>query len=213
MTKKSIVCPNCNAEIEASPKQVFVYCRYCGVKIQTEDIVEIRHIKDTDSLEKMISDGEIYCKLEDYYRAELKFREVIKKYPQERKGYEGLIQALTHNQTLYPPAHEEEVYRLLEQLESLIQEKEKTDFADRCHQIKESFAEEKVRVENEIPDRHWKKETERKTNILIIKGCACFMVFMTALMFVTLDFDIGWPVALPGFCVSAVLLYSIWKDK
>ncbi len=212
MAKKSIICPNCNAEIAAEPNQVFVYCMYCGVKIQTEDIVEIRYVKEPDSFEKMISDGEIYYKLEDYYRAELKFREVIKIYPQERAGYEELIRTLTRNQTMYPLAHEEEIYGLFEHLESMISEAEKEEFENRRSRIRESFDAERVRVEQMPKIRPASEEEQRWADRLVIKIVILSFLIPITLLFLLVGFNPGTPITVGLIILILYLVYSIWRS-
>ncbi len=217
MTKNHMTCPNCNAEIAVDRSQMFVYCMYCGVKIQTQDIVEVRYVKEPESLEKMLSDGEIYYKLEDYYRAEQKFREVIKQYPTERKGYEELIRTLTRDYTIYPLTHEEEVYGVLDQLVRLISEEEKDDFEDRRRRVRESFEAERVRVDLELKlepgEKPWEVEAEQKASRFLIKISLLTLLSTTALLFLTLEFNPGIPVTVGGFAAIGWLAYSIWKER
>ncbi len=207
-----IVCPNCNANITADDTQVFVYCMYCGVKIQIKDIVEVRHVNVPESIEKMLSDGETYCKIEDYRLAERKFREVIKQYPKEQDGYEGLIRVLTRNETVYPLAHETEVLRLLYEAEQLSPAEEKETFTGRRERMLKGFDAERMRVEEALSDREIDIKQQGREDRWIYTILVLTVVSTIGLLFLLLEFfpPIGFSVTM--LIIAGGLLGFIWRD-
>lgn len=187
-SKDSIICPNCEAQITADAGQLIVYCMYCGAKIQMRDIVEVRHVQVAESLEKMVTDGETYLKVEEYYLAEKKFREVIKLYPKDLEGYEGLIRTLTKDGTVFPIMHETEIFRLLHEAELVAPEEERKTFAIRREKMLKAFEDEHEKVkqaqrDKEIDMEQYGREQRRIYSIIIIA-----MVFMIVFLMVLVGF-------------------------
>lgn len=213
MLNESNLCPNCNAEITADDTQLFVYCRYCGVKIQTREVVEIRHVNVTESLEKMVRDGDTYQKVEEYYLAERKFREVIKQYPQQRAGYEGLIRTLTQNEKVFPLSHETEVLRLLYEAEQLASPEEKEVFDARRKRMLEGFDAERAKVAQALRDREIEMERNGKIERIIFSVSIFTAAFIVALM--TVMVDCCPPIEFTAILVAfvGVSFWLIWRKK
>ncbi len=208
-----MICPNCNAEITADDMQLFVYCRYCGVKIQTRDIVEVRYVNVAESLEKMVRDGDTFIKLEEYYHAEQKFREVIKQYPQQYAGYEGLIRTLTQNEKIFPLSHETELLRLLYEAEQLVSPGEKEAFDARRKKILEEFDAKRAKLAREQRAREIERERCARTERIIYSVCLFVAVFI--IIFSMVIEDVCPPIEFMAFWVAfvCVALWLIWRKK
>lgn len=213
MTLKAMKCPNCNAEITADDMQLFVYCQYCGVKIQTRDIVEVRHVNVAESLEKMVMDGDTFIKLEEYYHAEQIFRKVIKQYPQQYAGYEGLIRTLTQNEKVFSLSHEKEMSRLLYEAGQLVSPGEKEAFDARRKKILEEFDAKRAKLAQEQRAREIERERCARTERIIYSVCLFVAVFIIAFLIVIED--VCPPIEFTAFWVVfvCVALWLIWRKK
>lgn len=130
MSITALKCPSCAADIQVDDEREYGFCSYCGSKIKTRDVVEIRYtgqiqINDKVSLEKQLEDGIAYLKMEDYYKAEKAFFGAIKDYPGSPEGYEMLINTLTRNQQLFLKENIERVTKLADKMLAVAPEDKK----------------------------------------------------------------------------------------
>ncbi len=202
-----LICPNCNAKIEADSIQLFVYCRYCGTKIKTRDIVEVRYVQEAESLEKMVADGDTYLKVEEYYLAEQKFREVIKQYPDRCEGYDGLIRALTKDGTVFPLMHETEAFGLLYESERLASEEEKAAYAEKRAKLAEAFDAERELVEVRLRDKEDNLPKQRAYDLAVY----AFWIWFAFCIIAALCFIAGLIEASIGFVILMGLMAFVLR--
>ena len=206
-SKDSIICPNCEAQITADAGQLIVYCMYCGAKIQMRDIVEVRHVQVAESLEKMVTDGETYLNVEEYYLAEQKFREVIKQYSDRCEGYDGLIRALTKDGTVFPLMHETEVFGLLYESERLASEEEKAAYAEKRAKLAEAFDAERELVEVRLRDKEDNLPKQRAYDLAVY----AFWILFAFCMIAALCFIAGLIEASIGFVILMGLMAFVLR--
>lgn len=211
-SKDSIICPNCEAQITADAGQLIVYCMYCGAKIQMRDIVEVRHVQVAESLEKMVTDGETYYKVENYYLAEKKYREVIKQYPEECAGYEGLLRTLTKNETVFPLSYETEIFRLLHDMEQLALKEKKERVCEQRKRMIEGYRAEHERVEMALRDREIDLDKQKMRDRVVYTVTIITVVAMIGLLFELLDFFPPIEFSLTVLCLAGGLISYIWRD-
>ena len=202
-----LICPNCNAKIETDTTQLFVYCMYCGVKIQTRDVVEVRYVQVGESLEKMVEDGDTYLKVEEYYLAEQKFREAIKRYPDRCEGYDGLIRALTKDQTVFPLMHETEVFGLLFEAERLASGEEQAAYAEKRVKLTEAFDAERELVEVRLRDKEDNLPKQRACDLAVY----AFWIMYAFCMIAVLCFIAGLIEGTIGFAILMGLMAFVLR--
>ncbi len=213
LAKQKMICPNCDAEICVEGNKRYVQCVYCGAQIETEQIVEVRYVREADRFERLMEDGEVYYKLKDYYRAEHKFRDAIEKYPDEITAYERLVQVLTRDSTVFAKEDEEDVYEALEHMKRLSQPAQIPYYDDLKQQMQKAFWEEKKQNDEEQRIVNANRKQEQKENVFLIKNMIVAMLGMTGVMFLTLDYDIGGPIGWSFIVLAVILACSLGKDR
>lgn len=146
MALKALKCPNCDANVQVDEENDFGFCSYCGAHIQIREIVEVRYsgevyMNDTgeDSYVKKLEKGKAYLKMEDYYKAEQSFYQVIREHPGQAEAYEMLIRAITRNHTVYIRENLDRVMKLAEKMVAVAPPKKKTRYQKEYDKLLQNF--------------------------------------------------------------------------
>lgn len=92
-------CKMCGGDVELSPDKTYGICNYCGNNVKLsetghEQKVSLKDIADnvaSTSLERLIQNSNTYLKLSDYSSAQEVFSRITKEYPEDYRGWWGLI--------------------------------------------------------------------------------------------------------------------------
>lgn len=92
-------CKMCGGDVELSPDKTYGICSYCGNNVKLsetghEQKVSLKDIADnvaSTSLERLIQNSNTYLKLSDYSSAQEVFSRITKEYPEDYRGWWGLI--------------------------------------------------------------------------------------------------------------------------
>lgn len=112
-------CTECGGEIEVNNEKKLGVCKHCGQPFVVEEAINnyntynnynttnnyndgsIVNIVEGESKETLLKNAEIALKIENYDLAKENFEILTKRYPDEYKGWWGLIQSITKNFTYY----------------------------------------------------------------------------------------------------------------
>ena len=105
-------CPSCGAEIRIPKENEFVFCSYCGSRIQrqvAETLYKIEiggnvRVDGIANLEEMLRQAETFEKLQRTVEAYKKYHEITKTYPWDWRGWWGVCRTSSDNHTFsfYP---------------------------------------------------------------------------------------------------------------
>jgi len=89
----------CGGDVELSPDKTYGICSYCGNSVKVSETREeqranLKNIADNvaaASLERLIQNSNTYLELGDYSSAQEVFNRITKEYPEDYRGWWGLI--------------------------------------------------------------------------------------------------------------------------
>lgn len=116
MNLVSAMCPNCGAKLELDENMEKGFCMYCGSQIIVQDAVQKYKIEISGkvsvegilSAEDLAKNGETLINIGNFQQAYDTFEELSVKYPDDYRGWWGMIRAVTVDFTVMP---EKENYR------------------------------------------------------------------------------------------------------
>jgi len=106
------VCPQCGGQLKVEPGQKFVECPYCHTISRTVDVHYHQHQNTNYSfsgsnttvqfnagqdLETLVKNAETHIKLGNYDNAEKLYKKITEEYPQDYRGWWGLVLSSTEN--------------------------------------------------------------------------------------------------------------------
>lgn len=106
----SAMCPNCGAQLELDENMEKGFCMYCGSQILVQDAVQKYKIELSGrvsvegilSAEDLAKNGETFMKIGNIQQAYEAFSELSTKYPDDFRGWWGLVRAVTEDFSLMP---------------------------------------------------------------------------------------------------------------
>lgn len=116
MNLVSAMCPNCGAKLELDENMEKGFCMYCGSQIIVQDAVQKYKIEISGkvsvegilSAEDLAKNGETLINIGNFQQAYDTFEELSVKYPDDYRGWWGMVRAVTTDFTVMP---ENENYR------------------------------------------------------------------------------------------------------
>lgn len=112
-------CTECGGEIEVNNEKKLGVCKHCGQPFVVEEAINnyntynnynttnnyndgsVVNIVEGESKETLLKNAEIALRIENFDLAKENFEILTKRYPDEYKGWWGLIQSITKNFTYY----------------------------------------------------------------------------------------------------------------
>lgn len=112
----SAMCPNCGAKLELDENMEKGFCMYCGSQILVQDAVQKYKVEISGrisvegilSAEDFAKNGDTLINIGNYQQAYDSFKELSEKYPDDYRGWWGMIRAITRDFAIMP---EENDYR------------------------------------------------------------------------------------------------------
>ena len=106
----SAMCPNCGAQLELDENMEKGFCMYCGSRILVQDDAQKYKpelsgqifVQGVLSAEELAKNGETFMKAGNIRQAYEAFRELSAKYPDDFRGWWGLVRAVTSDFSLMP---------------------------------------------------------------------------------------------------------------
>lgn len=106
----SAMCPNCGAQLELDENMEKGFCMYCGSQIIVQDAVQKYKIELSGrvsvegilSAEDFAKNGDTFMSIGNIQQAYEAFRELSTKYPDDFRGWWGLVRAVTNDFSLMP---------------------------------------------------------------------------------------------------------------
>ena len=106
----SAMCPNCGAQLELDEKMEKGFCMYCGSQVLVQDEVQKykTEIGGRVSAEENLSAGELaqngdtFMEIGNIRQAYEAFSEMSRKYPDDFRGWWGLVRTVTEDFSLMP---------------------------------------------------------------------------------------------------------------
>ena len=104
MNLASTNCKNCGHTLEFDLNKKYATCEFCGSTMMVQDIVNninyvVNNVVQGETAEELIKNGETAINIGNYALAQETYEKLTKKYPQEYKGWWGLIVTETRNFT------------------------------------------------------------------------------------------------------------------
>lgn len=106
----SAMCPNCGAKLELDENMEKGFCMYCGSQILVQDAVQKYKIEISGrisvegilSAEDFAKNGDTLVNIGNYTQAYDSFKELSEKYPDDYRGWWGMIRAMTSDFAIMP---------------------------------------------------------------------------------------------------------------
>jgi len=98
-------CTNCGGEIQVNEKSESGFCMYCGGKIIIKEAVQKMKIDGKvqvdgiNTADKLAKNGETFLILEEYEKARKTFKKLSEQFPEDYRGWWGVVRAYTDNLT------------------------------------------------------------------------------------------------------------------
>lgn len=227
MEIQKIKCPCCGANLDVSPNDRKITCRFCGQTsiLKKEDNTQVSS-NGINQNEDLIESANNLLELKEYLSAKKKFKEFTTKYPENYEGWLGLLRCKTRDFTIKDnnAVFESELNKYVENFEKtapkdVFEETNKVlkyylnpglrEEEERQRQLSEA-QNEKERLKKERADKFAKKYPNGKP-----KSKFDFAILWTLFMFVCITgaFSDGYPIVGIAFIVSAVLPLRIIRNK
>lgn len=183
---KALMCPNCKAKIEAEAGREHVFCSFCGGKILLRELLEIREEeKEPDKVIYMrkLETGDGFLRMNDYYRAEMVYVELMNEFPDYASAYERMIRICTRDYTVFRIENKERVLSYLSKFQNAATEEELTDCAQMKRAIETAVWQEHERSEDalEMPKINL-EHVQRDTAVLSATVTAVFAFLVAVFM-------------------------------
>lgn len=106
----SAMCPNCGAKLELDENMEKGFCMYCGSQILVQDAVQKYKVEISGrvsvegilSAEDFAKNGDTLVNIGNYPQAYDSFKELSEKYPDDYRGWWGMIRAMTSDFAIMP---------------------------------------------------------------------------------------------------------------
>lgn len=106
----SAMCPNCGAKLELDENMEKGFCMYCGSQILVQDAVQKYKVEISGrvsvegilSAEDLAKNGETLVNIGNYQQAYDSCKELSEKYPDDYRGWWGMIRAITSDFAIMP---------------------------------------------------------------------------------------------------------------
>lgn len=106
----SAMCPNCGAKLELDENMEKGFCMYCGSQILVQDAVQKYKVEISGrvsvegilSAEDFAKNGDTLVNIGNYPQAYDSFKELSEKYPDDYRGWWGMIRAMTSDFSIMP---------------------------------------------------------------------------------------------------------------
>lgn len=106
----SAMCPNCGAKLELDENMEKGFCMYCGSQILVQDAVQKYKVEISGrvsvegilSAEDLAKNGDTLVNIGNYPQAYDSFKELSEKYPDDYRGWWGMIRAMTNDFSVMP---------------------------------------------------------------------------------------------------------------
>ncbi|MDE5742348.1 MAG: zinc ribbon domain-containing protein [Oscillospiraceae bacterium] len=106
----SAMCPNCGAKLELDENIEKGFCMYCGSQILVQDAVQKYKVEISGrisvegilSAEDLAKNGDTLVNIGNYQQAYDSYNELSVKYPDDYRGWWGMIKAMTSDFTIMP---------------------------------------------------------------------------------------------------------------
>lgn len=106
----SAMCPNCGAKLELDENMEKGFCMYCGSQIIVQDAVQKYKVEISGrisvegilSAEDFAKNGDTLVSIGNYQQAYDSYKELSEKYPDDYRGWWGMIRAMTSDFAIMP---------------------------------------------------------------------------------------------------------------
>ena len=106
----SAMCPNCGAKLELDENIEKGFCMYCGSQILVQDAVQKYKVEISGrisvegilSAEDLAKNGDTLVNIGNYQQAYDSYNELSVKYPDDYRGWWGMIRAMTSDFAIMP---------------------------------------------------------------------------------------------------------------
>lgn len=106
----SAMCPNCGAKLELDENMEKGFCMYCGSQIIVQDAVQKYKVEISGrisvegilSAEDFAKNGDTLVDIGNYQQAYDSYKELSEKYPDDYRGWWGMIRAMTSDFAIMP---------------------------------------------------------------------------------------------------------------
>ncbi len=233
-------CTACNGNLEVDSQKEAAVCPFCGTPYIVEKAINHFHAASTkiesfhadvvnisaeSQLETLVKSGETFMMLNKFSDARRVFDEITRKYPQDYRGWWGLIKVNTENLTRVSCYDEDlaehrsllnnihavsnsDIYSGVDAEYNGFTEKVEQYRSEKADKIKNLIAEQDnlvAHIRSEIEALRVQKRMQKDIHKIVL--WVSFAV-VTIIVFVTVVFEAY--VALTVFCFAAIIFYCIW---
>lgn len=181
---KALMCPNCKAKIQADPGREYVFCTYCGDKIQIRSLLDIQtedEAQEKAMIQSKLEDGDAFLQMNDYYRAELIYHELINDFPDCPSGYERMIRIYTRDYTIFRTENKERVFSCLEKALEVASEENRLEYKQLKEKLEAVTWQEAEKREDALEMPKIDLANSKKKGIYTFSVCIAAFAFMEAL--------------------------------
>lgn len=180
---KALMCPNCQGKIVVEEGRERVFCSFCGGEILLRDLLDIR--KEEQEPEKVIymkklENGDGFLRMNDYYRAEMIYVELINEFPNYASAYERMIRSCTRDYTVFRIENKERVLAYLSKIKEVATPEEVSDYAQVEKIIETAVWQESVRSADALEIPEINIENTRRDIIFISAISSAVLAFCAA---------------------------------
>lgn len=184
MKIKALTCPNCEAAIQADSGREYVFCTYCGEKILLRDLLEIRTEDTTPEqvqFAEKLEEADGLLRMNDYYRAEMIYHELIREFPQNPIGYERMICVFTRDYTIFRADNKERIFSYVEKLLEVASEENKAEYVQLKERLEAAAWQEAEKREDALEMPKIDLKNAQTNGVVITSVCTSVFAFAVAL--------------------------------
>lgn len=181
---KALMCPNCEAKIQADPGREYVFCTYCGDKILLRSLLDIQtedEAQEKAMIQSKLENGDAFLQMNDYYRAELIYHELINDFPDCPSGYERMIRIYTRDYTVFRMENKERVFSCLEKAFEVAAKEQVAEYKQLKEKLEAVTWQEAEKREDALEMPKIDLVNAKKKGIFVFSICIAAFAFMEAL--------------------------------
>lgn len=181
---KALMCPKCQAKIQADPGREYVFCSYCGDKILLRSILEIREeetMPEEVQINRKLEEADGLVRMNYYYRAEMIYHELIREFPDCAIGYERMIRIYTRDYTIFRADNKERIFSYVEKLLEVASEENKAEYVQLKERLEAAAWQEAEKREDALEMPKIDLKNAQTNGVVITSVCTSVFAFAVAL--------------------------------
>lgn len=181
---KALMCPKCQAKIQADPGREYVFCSYCGDKILLRSILEIREEETTPEevqINRKLEEADGLVRMNDYYRAEMIYLELIREFPDCAIGYERMIRIYTRDYTVFRIDNRERIFSYMEKLLEVASDENEAEYKQLKERLESAAWQEAEKREDALEMPKIDLKNAQMKGVVIASVCTSAFAFSVAL--------------------------------